>query len=179
MDENGSHLGKYQILREIGRGGMGVVYLAEDRNLKREVALKTLRPMLGSDRKHWERFQREGQAVGSLNHPNIVHINALEIIDDQILIEMPYFSRGSVRDLIDCGTPLREVVRILRDVLLALECCHNAGIVHRDVKPNNLLLADSGRIRIGRTLRRPVSAERRCPSRDEGSILSSQCQSGL
>jgi len=142
-------LGKYRILEELGRGGMGVVYLAEDSNLKRKVALKTLRPTLGNTRKHIEGFQREGQAVASLNHPNIVHINALEFIDGQLVIEMPYFARGSVRDLLQDAIPPRDVARILRDVLMALECCHEAGIIHRDVKPNNLLIDDGGRVLLG------------------------------
>lgn len=124
---------------------MGIVYLAEDINLHRDVAIKMMTPSAEMSEDYLRRFRREAQAVASLSHPNIVHINAFEVVDGQFIIEMPLMPGGSLRDAIVKGITIGGFVRILGDVLSALSACHEAGIVHRDVKPSNLLLTSAGR----------------------------------
>ena len=145
QDVTSKIVGKYAIRRELGRGGMGVVYLAEDVNLHREVAIKMVTPSADMSEEYLRRFRREAQAVASLSHPNIVHINAFEVVDGQFIIEMPPLLGGSLRDAIVKGLTIGGFIRILGDVLSALSACHGAGIVHRDVKPSNVLLTDTGR----------------------------------
>lgn len=141
-------MGKYLLRKELGRGGMGVVYLAEDTQLGREVALKMLRPGVALGERHLELFRREARAVAALSHPNIVHINAFDMVDDALLIEMPYLTGGSLYDQLRLGLPLVRLTRILVELLRALSCCHAAGIIHRDVKPGNVLFdaADTAKL---------------------------------
>ncbi|HOH32159.1 MAG TPA: serine/threonine-protein kinase, partial [Candidatus Hydrogenedentes bacterium] len=139
--ETGSILGKYHILTQLGRGGMGVVYLAEDTTLRRQIALKVLDQSITSTPHFESRFLQEARLVASLNHPNIVPIHALEQINGEWILEMPYIEGGSLMDAEARGTlDLRQMLKCVRDVLLALAVCHEAGIIHRDVKPSNILL---------------------------------------
>lgn len=121
---------------------MGVVYLAVDTVLDRHVALKVIRPGLSLKSQSIEKFKREARAAAALSHPNIVHINSLEEIDGQLIIEMPYLTGGSLRDYLTKGLSTEAAVQILHSLLTALACCHGAGIVHRDVKPSNILFND-------------------------------------
>jgi hypothetical protein len=123
---------------------MGVVYLAVDSDLDREVALKMVQPSLARDERSLARFKKEARAVAALSHPNVVHINALTEIDGVLLIEMPYLPAGSLRDF--AGRPLRAevVASVLDRILDALACCHEHGIIHRDVKPSNVLFDAGG-----------------------------------
>lgn len=138
--------GKYRLLRHIGRGGMGVVYLAEDQTLGRHVALKILDRSMTSGEDFEHRFRQEARTVASLNHPNIVTIHSLEKVDEDLAIDMPYVEGGSLAEAEEKGAAtLHEIVHYVRDILLALACCHEAGIIHRDVKPSNILLTLDGR----------------------------------
>lgn len=137
-------IGKYAIHRELGRGGMGVVYLATDRGLDRDVALKMVQPTLARDDRSLARFKKEARAVAALSHPNIVHINALTEIDGVLLIEMPYLPHGSLREVNRASLSPGVVTSILDSILDALECCHTNGIIHRDVKPSNILFDGNG-----------------------------------
>lgn len=132
-------LGKYRIVRELGRGGMGVVYLAEDTTLGREVAIKMVRPHLALERRSIEGFMQEAKAVAALEHPHIVHINSFGDYEGALLIEMPYLTGGSLRERVRQGLSYGGLARALGEVLQALDCCHQRGIVHRDVKPGNIL----------------------------------------
>jgi serine/threonine protein kinase len=144
--ESGKAFGKYRIVRVIGRGGMGVVYLAEDETLARQVALKVLDRAVTSGEDFERRFRQEARTIAGLRHPQIVRIHALEKVGDDLAIDMEFFETGSLADLARKNVAtVGEVVRYMRDVLEALACCHEAGIIHRDVKPSNILLSEDGR----------------------------------
>ena len=141
----GATIGKYKILSELGRGGMGVVYLAEDTVLHRQVALKLLPHRQFASEADRERFLAEARSAAAFSHPNIVHVHALEILDDSPVIEMEYIERGSLEQLSRAEVlTIHEVVRIAGGIASALEYCHAHGAVHRDIKPGNILIAKDG-----------------------------------
>ncbi len=143
------HIGKYRLLSGIGNGGFGVVHLAEDLVLGRNVAVKVLPAHLVSDAKSLKRFRGEAKLVAKLQHPNIVRIHSFEVVDGVPLIEMEYIEGGSLADRLqrEVVTPT-EVVRWARDVAFALEHCHALGMIHRDVKPSNILINRFGRAQL-------------------------------
>lgn len=138
----GSELLGYRIEEVLGRGGMGVVYLAEDRRLKRKVALKLLAPRLASDERFRERLLAESELAASLDHPNIVPIYEAGDADGRIFISMRYVEGRDLRRLLKDG-PLeaRKSLQIVSQVASALDAAHARGLVHRDVKPSNVLIA--------------------------------------
>ena len=133
--------GQYEIEREIGRGGMGVVYLARDLRLDRMVAIKTLPPSLAGDPTVRERFLREARTAARLNHPNIVPIHRADELGGQVFFVMGFIDGDSLAGKLTTG-PLspRDSLPILRDVAAALGYAHRQGVVHRDVKTENILL---------------------------------------
>jgi hypothetical protein len=139
----GTQLGKYRILELIGRGGMGVVYLAEDSALGRMVALKVLAPEIAEDEKLRERFVRESRLAASLEHSNIVPIYEAGEADGQLYIAMRYVKGTDLKSLLRTEGPLppAKAEAILRQVGSALDAAHAKGLVHRDVKSANVLLA--------------------------------------
>ena len=140
-------IGRYNILRELGRGAMGVVYEAEDPNIGRHVALKVVRTdQIGADREDvLRRFKNEARAAGNLNHPNIITIHDAGEHEGLFFIAMEYVSGKTLADAIksEGRMPPTKVVEIMRQVCSGLHFAHTRGIVHRDVKPANILLADS------------------------------------
>jgi len=145
MFSAGETIGKYKILREVGRGGMGAVFLAEDVSLGRRVALKVLHGALGGDADFVERFRREARAVAGLYHPNILRVHTLEELNGRWAIETEYVEAGSLADaMAGRGVSAFEAARLVHEVLGALARCHEAGIVHRDVKPSNILIGAEG-----------------------------------
>ncbi len=143
---SGKRVGKYRVVRELGRGGMGVVYLAEDTTLERRVALKMLHESLGLSAEFVRRFENEAKAVARLFHPNIVPINGFHVVEGRLLIEMPFLEAGSLdRVIATKGLFPADFTRCAADVLRALAYCHGKGMVHRDVKPTNVLLDLDGR----------------------------------
>ena len=137
--------GQYELLREIGRGGMGVVYLARDVRLDRRVAIKTLPPHLANDPIVRERFLREARTAGGLSHQNIVPIHRADEIAGHVFFVMGFVDGDSMAQRIRALGRLdeREAVRELRDVALALDYAHAHGVIHRDVKAENILVERS------------------------------------
>src|SRR5665213_3128042 len=133
---------QYEIDREIGRGGMGVVYLARDVRLDRPVAIKVLSPGLSGDAELHERFLREARTAARLSHPNIVSIYSEGEAGGRPFIVMQYVNGASVGERVRDSGPISSVdgARWLRDVALALGYAHSLGVVHRDIKPENLLV---------------------------------------
>jgi len=134
--------------REIGRGGMGIVYLGTDVKLDRAVAIKVLPELLSDVPEVRERFLREARTAAKLAHPNIVPIHRADEMDGVVFIVMTYIDGASLADRLAAQTvvPPRTIVPVLRDVALALDYAHGHGVVHRDIKPENILVgAASGR----------------------------------
>ncbi len=154
-DSHPPHLGRYQILEEIGKGSMGVVYLARDPVIGRLLALKTFR--LTEERDHElaesrERFIREAQSAGILSHPNIVTIHdvAEASADGATFIAMEYVRGTDLKELLrrDESFDLSEVSDVVWQVAEALEYAHSKGVVHRDIKPANILITGDGRVKL-------------------------------
>ena len=140
-----THLGRYRVVRELGRGAMGVVYLAEDESLQRQVAVKTLLlPEEGNsaERRNLEaRFIQEAKAAGGLNHPGIITIHDLGREGDWLYIAMEVLEGTELKDRMQAGPmPLDEALDIAAQVASALAAAHARGVVHRDVKPGNIML---------------------------------------
>lgn len=139
--KEGAFFGKYRIIRQIGRGGMGVVYLAEDTLLGRDVALKLLDRVFAADEDFDFRFRQEARTIAGIDHPNIVRIHAFEQIEERWFIDMPYLRGGALAGGEQDGSiTLHQTLHYMLGILDALGCCHDAGIIHRDVKPTNILI---------------------------------------
>ncbi len=140
---------KYAIVGEIGRGGMGVVYRAEDTKLKRTVALKFLPPELSVYPEAKERFIREAQSAAALSHPNICTIHEVEEADGQPYIAMEFVSGESLRQKVAKGPMDGDIVAdIAVQVAEGLEAAHQRGIIHRDIKSANIMVTDKGQAKI-------------------------------
>ncbi len=148
--EPGTVLGSYTVVREIGRGGMGRVYLASDGRLGRTVALKALAPQLTREPLHRERLRREARAAAVLTHPGICTVYALEELDGELYIVTEFVEGRTLRDEIAGGKrpTLDMVVATARDLASALASAHAKGITHRDLKPENVMRTKDGRIKI-------------------------------
>ena len=141
---------RYQIIKTIGEGGMANVYLALDTILNREVAVKILRGDLADDEKFVRRFQREALSASKLNHPNIVEMYDVGEDDGRYYIVMEYIDGKTLKNLIKKrgGLTLHEVVDIMMQLTSAIMCAHDSYIIHRDIKPQNVLILDDGRVKI-------------------------------
>lgn len=142
---------RYRVIREIGRGGMANVYLAEDTYLdNRQVAIKILRSNFENDSLAIARFQREAYAMAELNHPNIVAISDVGDSEDQQYIVMEYIDGLTLKQYINEHAPLanEEAVRIGDEILSAMALAHSSGIIHRDLKPQNILITKDGTAKV-------------------------------
>ena len=150
MLEPGTVLGSYTVIREIGRGGMGRVYLASDGRLGRTVALKALAPQLTREPQHRDRLRREARAAAVLTHPGICTVYALEELDGELYIATEFVEGHTLRDEIqESKRPsLDTIVATARDLTSALASAHAKGITHRDLKPENVMRTRDGRIKV-------------------------------
>lgn len=141
----------YKILEKLGEGGMGIVYLAEDTNLKRNVAIKFLPKHIAANADERKRFEVEAQAAASLNHPNIATIHAIEQSNDQSILVMEFVEGKTIKKLVeqDGGSfTIKKVLEIAIQVCEGLNAAHEKGIVHRDIKSDNIILTPRGQIKI-------------------------------
>src|SRR6476646_4187924 len=138
------HLGNYEILDEIGRGGMGVIYRARQRHSRRTVAVKRVLSYRADSHEALQRFRREAQAVASLDHPNILPIYEVSESEDGLpFFSMKFAENGSLQENApSLRNAPRRCVQLMAKVALAVEYAHSRGVLHRDIKPGNILLND-------------------------------------
>ncbi len=145
----GTRFGNYEILQRLGAGGMGEVYRARDTRLEREVAIKTLSLEISSQPDALSRFEREARSACALNHPNIVTIYELGLVDGTRYIAMELVSGETMRGMLASGPiPFRVAVAMAAQVADALAKAHEVGIVHRDLKPENLMVSGDGTVKV-------------------------------
>jgi serine/threonine-protein kinase len=146
---SGKPIGPYQIIRPLGRGGMGEVYLAEDPRLGRLVALKLLPPFLTQDAESILRFHQEARAASGVSHPNIAHVYEIGEAEGHHYIAMEYVEGSSLRVLLKRKSlEESEAVEIALQITQALIAAHAAGITHRDIKPENVMVRDDGYVKV-------------------------------
>jgi serine/threonine protein kinase len=139
---------RYQLERKIGSGGMADVWLAEDTELDRNVAIKILHDRFAQDKEFVQRFQREAQSAAGLQHPNVVGIFDRGEFRDTYFIAMEYVDGPSLKDLVKGGMGTKDAIDFTRQILGAARFAHRKGIIHRDLKPQNVLIDDEGRARV-------------------------------
>jgi eukaryotic-like serine/threonine-protein kinase len=139
---------RYRLDRKIGSGGMADVWLADDTELDRKVAIKILHDKYAQDSEFVQRFQREAQAAAGLQHPNVVGVFDRGAFDGTYFIAMEYVDGPSLKDLVKGGMSPKDAIDFTRQILNAARFAHRKGIVHRDLKPQNVLIDDEGRARV-------------------------------
>jgi predicted Ser/Thr protein kinase len=140
---------QYQILQKLGAGGMGEIYKAQDTRLNRTVAIKVLTEGDSGDPDRRRRFVQEAQAASSLNHPNIITIHDIVSHDGQQFMVMEFVNGKSLTELIrPSGMPIADILKYAVQIADALQAAHTAGIIHRDLKPGNIMVTDSGLVKI-------------------------------
>jgi beta-lactam-binding protein with PASTA domain/predicted Ser/Thr protein kinase len=140
--------GRYRLLRRIGSGGMADVWLAEDQHLQRRVALKILHRRFAQDRQFVERFRREAEAAAGLQHPNVVAVFDRGDVDGTYYIAMQLLEGRSLKQLIDEGLTPEQAVAMIRQVLEGAGFGHRHGVVHRDLKPQNVIVDEQGKVTV-------------------------------
>ena len=140
--------GRYRLLDRIGSGGMADVWLAEDTHLQRRIALKILHKRFAQDREFVERFRREAEAAASLQHPNIVAVFDRGEIDGTYFIAMQFVEGRSLKELIDAGLTPQQASALVIQVLEAAKFAHRHDVIHRDLKPQNVIVDSEGRARV-------------------------------
>jgi serine/threonine protein kinase/Tol biopolymer transport system component len=170
----GTRLGPYEIVSAIGAGGMGEVYRARDTNLRRDVAIKTLRPAFEADPDRLVRFRREARVLASLNHSNIALIHGFEESDDTQAFVMELVDGPTLAERIANGPiAIQEALAIARQIAEALSAAHDQGIVHRDLKPANVKVRPDGVVKvldfgIAKTLEPPAASTAAAAAADTG-----------
>jgi serine/threonine-protein kinase len=143
------YIGKYRVLGELGRGGMGSVYLAEHPGLGRQVAIKELIHTPASDPISLKRFLQEAQVMARASHPNLIQVHDLELSGDVNYIVLELVRGKSAREWLNQGSiPPPQVFAVMHGVLQALDYAHKQGIVHRDMKPENVLISEEGAVKV-------------------------------
>ena len=145
----GRTLAHFEILDQLGKGGMGEVYRARDTKLNRNVAIKVLPEDFASDAARLARFRREAQVLASLNHPNIAAIYGLEESDGVVALALELVEGEDLAERLKRGAiPYEEAMAVARELAAGLEAAHEKGIVHRDLKPGNIMLTEDGGVKI-------------------------------
>ncbi|MCZ6820380.1 MAG: protein kinase [Calditrichaeota bacterium] len=145
----GQTISHYRILEKLGEGGMGVVYKAQDSNLNRTVAIKFLPRQISASAQDRQRFSTEAKAAAALNHPNIATIHAIEEADDETFIVMEYVEGHELKEEIAQGSlPIEKAINIATQIAEGLHAAHKKGIVHRDIKSANIMLTETGQVKI-------------------------------
>ena len=145
----GTRLGSYEVVAQIGAGGMGEVYQAHDTKLGRDVAIKVLPEAFAHDPERLARFQREAKMLAALNHPNIATIYGLEQSDGTHYLVMELVSGETLADASsERAVPVEEALAIAKQIAEALEAAHEKGIIHRDLKPANVKLTPEGKVKV-------------------------------
>lgn len=145
----GKRLGKFQIVGELGRGGMGVVFEARDTVPERNVAIKLLPRSVATRPESLERFLREARAAAKLQHPHVVAVYDADQFNGQYYIVLELVRGGSLQEVLKTGPlPWDEASRVLVDACRGLEVAHRAGLVHRDIKPANLMRSEDGTVKL-------------------------------
>jgi serine/threonine protein kinase len=146
---NGKMLGHYRVGEQLGRGGMGEVYVADDLNLNRKVALKFLPDAFAGDPERMARFEREARMLASLNHPNIAAIYGLEQAEGKRFIVMELVEGETLAQRIGKGAlPVEDALGICRQIAEGLEAAHEKGVIHRDLKPANVMITEGDKVKI-------------------------------
>src|SRR5437879_1867241 len=146
----GTRIGSYEVLAQIGAGGMGEVYQAHDTKLGRDVAIKVLAEAFAHDPERLSRFQREAKMLASLNHPNIATIHGFEQSDGTHYLVMELVPGETLRERIarEGPVPVEETLKIAVQIAEALEAAHEKGIIHRDLKPANVKITPEGKVKV-------------------------------
>lgn len=148
-DQVGETIGPYKILSQLGSGAMGIVYLAHDERLGRNIAIKLLPPQFTNDTDRLRRFQQEARAASALNHPNILTVHEVEQRDGRHYIATEYVDGVTLRQhMSNHRMSLDEVLNVATQVSGALQAAHAAGIAHRDIKPENIMIRSDGYIKV-------------------------------
>src|SRR5688572_28073286 len=138
----GSRVGIYEIVEEIGRGGMATVFRAYQPSMERYVAVKIIHRSIASDASALERFTREAKLVARLEHPHLLPVYDYDGKHDPPYIVMRYLESGTLKDVLDRigALPLREIGGMMRQICSALDYAHRQGVIHRDIKPSNVMV---------------------------------------
>src|SRR3984893_6424233 len=146
----GTRLGSYELVAQIGAGGMGEVYQAHDTKLGRDVAIKVLPEAFAHDADRLSRFQREAKMLAALNHPNIATIYGMEQSNGTGYLVMELVSGETLQERIrrDGPVPVEEALKIAVQIAEALEAAHEKGIIHRDLKPANVKVTPEGKVKV-------------------------------
>ncbi len=147
--EPGTKLGPYEITEQLGAGGMGEVWLAEDSRLGREVAIKVLPAEFASDPERLARFEQEARAAAALNHPHIAAVHDVGVEDGTHFMVQEFLEGNTLREPLQNGAlPLKQALRLATEIAEALAAAHAAGIVHRDLKPENIFVTKEGHAKV-------------------------------
>ncbi len=144
----GTRLGRYEIRSQLGAGGMGEVFLALDTELDRQVAIKILPEHLASNQQRLQRFIQEAKAASALNHPHILTIHEIGTTGNSSFIATEFIDGETLRQRINAGMELFEILEIGIQTAGALVAAHSAGIIHRDIKPENIMVRRDGYMKL-------------------------------
>ncbi|MDX1644374.1 MAG: serine/threonine-protein kinase, partial [Thermoanaerobaculia bacterium] len=168
----GETLSHFKILRPLGEGGMGQVFAAEDTNLQRRVALKVLSKQLAADPKARDMLFTEARTASRLSHPNIATVYEVDLVDDTPFIAMELVEGQSLKELLERGIEPQAIAPIARQVADGLAEAHQTGVLHRDIKPGNIMIDARGRAKILDFGLAVLTQSERRPGEDEGEYLS-------